>query len=160
MILNFSVFILKIIFTFKSLSKNIKEFQLSIYQTLVLLLFESKDEVGYDEINESTKIGNNMIFRSFVPIIWLYGLVSEESELKRTLQSLACGKYIILNKSSKVFLKKPSARTQILRTCFFKGVDVQSTDMFKFNKSFTHKLYRVKINQVQMKETVIWSQWV
>lgn len=93
---------------------NIKEFQLSLYQTLVLLLFESKDENGYEEINESTKI--------------------EESELKRTLQSLACGKYPVLIKSSK-------------------GLDIQSDDVFKFNKSFTHKLYRIKINQVQMKET-------
>lgn len=35
-----------------------------------------------------------------------------------------------------------------------KGLDIQSSDVFKFNKNFTHKLYRIKINQVQMKETV------
>jgi cullin-4 len=60
----------------------VKEFQLSLYQTLVLLIFNDKDDVSYEDINDSTKI--------------------EESELKRTLQSLACGKVPILNKSSKV----------------------------------------------------------
>ncbi|CAF0834679.1 unnamed protein product [Brachionus calyciflorus] len=93
---------------------NNKEFQLSLYQTLVLLLYNAKDDLSYEEIFESTKI--------------------EENELKRTLQSLACGKVPILTKSSK-------------------GVDVHSEDIFKFNKSFTHKLYRIRINQVQLKET-------
>lgn len=93
---------------------NLKEFQVSLYQTLVLLLFNDKDEISYEEIVESTKI--------------------DESELKRTLQSLACGKVQILLKSSK-------------------GVDVTPNEIFSFNKGFTHKLCRIKINQVQLKET-------
>lgn len=91
-----------------------KEFQLSLYQTIILLLFNHKDEVNYEEIAESNKI--------------------DENELKRTLQSLACGKVPILLKSSK-------------------GIDIHPDDVFTFNKEFKHKLYRIKINQVQLKET-------
>jgi cullin-4 len=87
---------------------------LSLYQTLVLLLFNEQDELAYEEISESTKI--------------------EENDLKRTLQSLACGKVSILIKSSK-------------------GVEIHSNDIFTFNKEFKHKLYRIRINQVQLKET-------
>lgn len=93
---------------------NVKEFQVSLYQTLVLLLFNEKDSVSYDEVIESTKI--------------------DENELKRTLQSLACGKVPILVKSSK-------------------GVDITQEEIFSFNKDFRHKLCRIKINQVQLKET-------
>lgn len=92
-----------------------KEFTLSLYQTLVLLLFNDKDEINYEEILESTRI--------------------EESELKRTLQSLACGKWPILIKSSK-------------------GVDVNSSDVFSYNKSFNSHHYKIRVNQVQLKETV------
>lgn len=93
---------------------NVKEFQLSMYQTLVLLLFNNKDDISYEDILESTKI--------------------DESELKRQLQSLACGKVPILIKSSK-------------------GVEIHTDDIFTFNKEFKHKLCRIKINQVQLKET-------
>lgn len=56
-------------------------------------------------------------------------------ELERTLQSLACGKV-------RVLVKHP------------KGRDVSPTDTFSFNKAFTHPMVRVKINQIQLKETV------
>jgi len=93
---------------------NIKEFQLSLYQTMVLLLFNNQDEISYEEIKETTKI--------------------EDTELKRTLQSLACGK-------TSVLIKTP------------KGIDVHDEDMFKYNKDFKHKLYRIRINHIQLKET-------
>ena len=60
---------------------------------------------------------------------------SEEGELRRTLQSLACGKARVLNKSPR-------------------GKDVEDGDRFNFNNDFRHKLFRIKINQIQMKETV------
>ena len=50
------------------------------------------------------------------------------------MQSLACGKVQILLKSSK-------------------GVEINPSEIFSFNKGFTHKLCRIKINQVQLKET-------
>lgn len=56
------------------------------------------------------------------------------AELDRTLQSLACGK-------ARVITKHP------------KGRDIKPTDTFTFNKAFSDPKYRVKINQIQLKET-------
>lgn len=60
---------------------------------------------------------------------------SEDGELRRTLQSLACGK-------ARVLAKNP------------KGKDIEDGDRFICNDDFKHKLFRIKINQIQMKETV------
>lgn len=59
----------------------------------------------------------------------------EDGELRRTLQSLAIG-------NARVLIKHP------------KGKDVEDADQFIFNKEFKHKLCRIKINQVQLKETI------
>lgn len=59
----------------------------------------------------------------------------EDSELRRTLQSLACGK-------ARVLTKLPKSK------------DVEDGDKFSCNDDFKHKLFRIKINQIQMKETV------
>lgn len=63
-----------------------------------------------------------------------YGDISKrtmisDSDLERTLQSLSCGKYRIL-------LKNPKSR------------DVNNTDTFTFNSSFTCPLARFKIQQI------------
>nr|ACG69447.2 cullin 4A isoform 1 (predicted) [Otolemur garnettii] len=92
-----------------------KEFQVSLFQTLVLLMFNEGDEFSFEEIKMATGI--------------------EDSELRRTLQSLACGKARVLTKSPK-------------------GKEVEDADKFIFNGDFKHKLFRIKINQIQMKETV------
>ncbi|KAF3895625.1 Ubiquitin ligase subunit CulD [Trichophyton interdigitale] len=55
-------------------------------------------------------------------------------ELKRTLQSLACAKY-------RVLLKKP------------KGKEVNEGDVFAYNAKFEDQKMRIKINQIQLKET-------
>ncbi|KAL7626401.1 hypothetical protein AAE478_003173 [Parahypoxylon ruwenzoriense] len=55
-------------------------------------------------------------------------------DLDRTLQSLACGKVRVLTKHPK-------------------GRDVNPTDTFTVTKTFTDPKYRVKINQIQLKET-------
>ncbi|KAK4997121.1 hypothetical protein LTR66_003409 [Elasticomyces elasticus] len=57
-----------------------------------------------------------------------------DAEVIRTLQSLACAKLRPLTKHPR-------------------GRDVASTDTFSVNLAFTHEKYRVKINQVQLKET-------
>uniref|UniRef100_A0A673LUP7 Cullin-4B n=1 Tax=Sinocyclocheilus rhinocerous TaxID=307959 RepID=A0A673LUP7_9TELE len=59
----------------------------------------------------------------------------EDGELRRTLQSLACGKARVLTKTPK-------------------SKDVEDGDKFSCNDDFKHKLFRIKINQIQMKETV------
>ncbi|KAK3357143.1 Cullin family-domain-containing protein [Lasiosphaeria hispida] len=55
-------------------------------------------------------------------------------ELERTLQSLACGKVRVLAKHPR-------------------GRDVKHTDTFTVNRTFTDPKYRVKINQIQLRET-------
>lgn len=55
--------------------------------------------------------------------------------MRRTLQSLACGKARVLTKNPR-------------------GREVQDLDRFTFNANFTNKFFRIKINQIQMKETV------
>jgi nuclear pore complex protein Nup205 len=57
-----------------------------------------------------------------------------DPELQRTLQSLACAKYRVLTKHPK-------------------GRDVKSTDIFAYNPHFTDPKTRIKINQIQLKET-------
>ncbi|XP_059823721.1 cullin-4A-like isoform X1 [Hypanus sabinus] len=91
-----------------------KELQVSLFQTLVLLMFNEHNEFSMEEIKAATGI--------------------EDSELRRTLQSLACGKARVLNKVPK-------------------GKDVEDGDKLIFNDEFKHKLFRIKINQIQMKET-------
>lgn len=57
-------------------------------------------------------------------------------ELKRTLQSLACGKLRVLH-------KEPRSK------------DVNPGDLFVCNEDFNDRLYRIRISQIQMRETVI-----
>ncbi|KJX99288.1 ubiquitin ligase subunit CulD like protein [Zymoseptoria brevis] len=57
-----------------------------------------------------------------------------EAEVKRTLQSLACAKLRPLTKHPR-------------------GKEINDTDTFSVNLTFEHPKYRVKINQVQLKET-------
>ncbi|CAG8461144.1 8588_t:CDS:10 [Scutellospora calospora] len=58
----------------------------------------------------------------------------ELKELNRTLQSLACGKV-------RVLVKYP------------KGRDIFITDEFSINEEFEAKIFRIKINAIQLKET-------
>ncbi|EGN94205.1 hypothetical protein SERLA73DRAFT_97075 [Serpula lacrymans var. lacrymans S7.3] len=91
-----------------------KELTVSLYQAAVLLLFNEETELGYREIHEHTRM--------------------DDAELRRTLQSLACG-------NKKVLTKVPPGR------------DVDDDDVFHFNPNFTDKLRRVHINTIQAKET-------
>uniref|UniRef100_M4BK01 Cullin family profile domain-containing protein n=1 Tax=Hyaloperonospora arabidopsidis (strain Emoy2) TaxID=559515 RepID=M4BK01_HYAAE len=74
----------------------------------------SHNSLGYKEIKEQTRI--------------------EDGELRRTLQSLACGK-------TRVLQKVPKSK------------DVNDDDLFEFNTHFTNQFIRIKINSIQMKET-------
>ncbi|KAJ8946958.1 hypothetical protein NQ314_008759 [Rhamnusium bicolor] len=92
-----------------------KELQVSLFQTIVLLLFNNSNKLTFSEIQELTNM--------------------ECEELKRTLISLACGK-------SRVLIKQP------------KGKEIENDDIFYFNNKFSDKLFRVKINQIQLKESI------
>lgn len=87
-----------------------KEFELSFFQTSVLLLFNGADAVPFPAIAAATGV--------------------EDGELRRTLQSLACGKYRVLRKEPK-------------------GRDVADSDVFHFNSAFTDPLMRIKIPTIQ-----------
>ncbi|KAF5193861.1 Cullin-4, partial [Thalictrum thalictroides] len=83
--------------------------------TVVLLLFNDAPKLSFQDIKDSTGI--------------------EDKELKRTLQSLACGKVRVLEKIPK-------------------GREVADNDYFLFNDEFSAPLYRIKVNTIQLKETV------
>merc|ERR1719192_3166570 len=91
-----------------------KELKLSLFQTLCLLQFNSVDEMTLEEIAEATNI--------------------EDKELRRALQSLACGKARVLQKVPR-------------------GKDINDGDKFQFNDQFSHPLCHIRINQVQLNET-------
>lgn len=98
-------------------NRGAKELVVSGFQAIVLVLFNnigSDDNLSYEDIQKAT------------------GLV--DAELQRTLQSLACAKFRILNKHPK-------------------GREVNHTDTFTVNFAFTDPKYRIKINQIQLKET-------
>ena len=58
----------------------------------------------------------------------------EAGELRRTLQSLALGQVRVLRKAPK-------------------GREVEDGDTFTFNSDFSHALMKIKVNQIQLKET-------
>ncbi|TVU44716.1 hypothetical protein EJB05_04167 [Eragrostis curvula] len=95
--------------------KGKKELAVSLFQSVVLMLFNDAQKLSFLDIKESTGI--------------------EDKELRRTLQSLACGKVRVLQKMPK-------------------GRDVEDKDEFVFNEEFSAPLYRIKVNAIQMKETV------
>lgn len=94
--------------------------QVSFFQGLILLLFNNTNELSISEIRNQISDPKKAV---------------DEVELRRTLQSLACGK-------ARVLIKNP------------KGRDINDDDTFTFSREFTNKLFRIKINQIQMKETV------
>ncbi|KAG2482358.1 hypothetical protein HYH03_018708 [Edaphochlamys debaryana] len=94
--------------------RGLKELSVSTFQAAVLLLFNDADSLSYADIAA--------------------GCGLEAKELKRTLQSLACGKVRVLTKEPK-------------------GREVSESDTFAFHTGFSEKLFRIKINSIQMKET-------
>ncbi|KAL6758019.1 cullin [Haematococcus lacustris] len=94
--------------------KGTKELSVSLFQAVVLCMFNDADALSFQDL----KVGSGI----------------EDKELRRTLQSLACGKVRVLNKEPK-------------------GKDVGDDDVFHFNTAFTQPLFRIKINAIQMKET-------
>jgi cullin 4 len=94
---------------------GMKELAVSAFQAAVLLLFNEADELSLHDIAVATGL--------------------EIRELRRTMQSLACGR-------EQVLLKRPEGR------------EIGEHDVFCYNAGFASRLYRVRINTVQLKETV------
>ncbi|CAZ84058.1 unnamed protein product [Tuber melanosporum] len=94
-----------------------KELVLSALQAVVLLLFNDAEfgtYLSYQQIKGGTGL--------------------DDKQLIRTLQSLACAKYRVLQKETK-------------------GKDILPTDNFCVNRHFSAPKFRIKINQIQLKET-------
>ncbi|KAJ7462758.1 Cullin family-domain-containing protein [Mycena galericulata] len=91
-----------------------KELSVSLYQAAILLIFNRSAELSFPEIQDETKLENSL--------------------LRLTLQSLACGK-------KKVLLKVPPGR------------DVNDGDLFRFNDGFVDPHAKVHINSIQAKVT-------
>ncbi|KAF9258067.1 Cullin-domain-containing protein, partial [Marasmius fiardii PR-910] len=96
-----------------------KELSVSMFQGLVLLLFNESTELGYAEIKEATGI--------------------LDDELRRTLQSLACGKKRVLKN-------------------VLMGAEVKDEDVFLFNNDFVDAWSKIHINSIQAKVSVKESQ--
>ncbi|EIN13362.1 Cullin-4B [Punctularia strigosozonata HHB-11173 SS5] len=94
--------------------KGKKELTLTLYQAIVLLLFNDETELSYERIRDSTAM--------------------DPTELKRVLQSLACGK-------KKVLLKVPPSR------------DVGDKDVFRYNGEFTDPKHKVHISSILAQDT-------
>lgn len=94
--------------------KGSKEIVVSCFQAVILTAFNKNDSLSYPDLKAFSGL--------------------DDTELKRTLQSLACAKYRVLTKEPR-------------------GKDVNNTDTFAVNLNFTHPRYRIKINQIQAKET-------
>ncbi|KAG2216875.1 hypothetical protein INT45_009406 [Circinella minor] len=97
-----------------SFPSGTKDLTVSLLQTTVLVLFNDNDILSYMDIAQATNM--------------------EEKELKRTLQSLACGQH-------KLLLKESS------------GMDIQMSDTFKYNSDFTATSVRLKINVLQQEQS-------
>jgi cullin 3 len=82
------------------------ELTVSTHAMVVLALFDDTDELDYASLTAGTGIPG--------------------PELKRALQSLACGRHRVLTKSPR-------------------GREVSETDVFNFNSGFTNPLARVRI---------------
>ena len=119
-----------------------KELLVSLYQAIVLLQFnENVGGIRYNEIKTATRMREpcSVLF-SVQAIVTNWFVIyfprsTAEIDLKRTLQSLACGK-------QKVLKKKPV------------GADVNESDVFYFNDDYTNPRHQVRIDSIQAKETV------
>jgi cullin-4 len=106
--------------------RGVKELLVSAPQAAVLMLF---NEVEPDDENSNDPAAGVLTCEQISQATGLQG-----AELERTLQSLACGK-------ARVLTKHPKSR------------DVKWSDTFRVNRGFTDPRFRVKINQIQLRET-------
>ena len=92
---------------------------------LAVSLFQAVVLLLFNEVQDGGRL-------SFGEVVELTGL--DKKEAKRTLQSLACGKVRVLTKVPK-------------------GREVEENDQFEFNAGFKDDRIKIKINQIQQKET-------
>ena len=87
----------------------------SLAQAIILLLFNDSEALNYNQIEIMTQMNTK--------------------ELKKSLQSLSCGKYKVLIKNTE-------------------GKNINENDSFAFNKEFESSSRVLKINSIQAKESL------
>ncbi|KAJ5782392.1 hypothetical protein N7457_004166 [Penicillium paradoxum] len=135
-----------------SIARSINKFETFYHTKHTGRKLTWKHQLAHCQLTANFPLGKkNLVVSSFQAIVLLlfndipdgesmqYPQIQEatglsDPELKRTLQSLACAKYRVLTKEPK-------------------GKDVNTTDKFSYNTSFSDKQLRIKINQIQLKET-------
>ncbi|KAI6245700.1 Cullin-4A [Erysiphe necator] len=95
------------------------------YKELLVSAFQAIVLVLFNDVESTEPL-------SYTTIQHATGLA--DVDLERTLQSLACAKFRVLTKHPK-------------------GRDVHHTDTFTVNLNFSDPKYKIKINQIQLKET-------
>lgn len=116
-----------------SFNPGVKELSVSLHQAIVLLLFNEWTELPFPDVKEQMSMGEFRLTQD--PWRKVNLVVADEAELRRTLQSLACGK-------KKVLKKIPP------------GKNINDNDVFKFNADFDDPHSKVHINSIQAKVTV------
>ena len=96
-----------------------KQFHVSLFQSVVLLLFNSQDSLSFEEISAKSGL--------------------DRDELIRTLKSLSMGKVRVISRKS--ILQNDSKL-------------ISEGDEFRWRADFKHKMMRIKINTIQIQETV------
>lgn len=121
--------------------KGRREISVSTFQATVLLLFNDAQQVSYADIATATGI-------------------KDADELKRTVLSLFAGQFRVLTKigDANSAPSTPNEEAPQLTAAAAEKREIAPTDIFQFNEDFTSKKVRIKINQIQLKETRIEQQ--
>jgi hypothetical protein len=104
-------------------------------QTVVVMCFNQMDQLSYQQIRSSPSLPPSLLLTP-LPSLWLRRNetnISDSGELDRTLLSLSCGK-----PGTRILIKEP------------KGKDVRPSDTFRFDENYSNKLFRIKINTIQV----------
>ena len=126
--------------------KGRRELSVSTLQATVLLLFNDSSQITYADIASATGI-------------------KDADELKRTVLSLFAGQFRVISKvgDSTSSTSAPSTPTNEetlvpLTAAAAEKKEIADTDIFEFNEQFTSKKVRIKINQIQLKDTKVEQQ--
>jgi cullin-4 len=126
--------------------KGRRELSVSTLQASVLLLFNDANHISFSDIASATGI-------------------KDIDELKRTVLSLFSGQFkVILRQGETSSSSTPStptneeAPTAPNNASAIERKEIADTDIFYFNEKFTSKKVRIKINQIQLKETRVEQQ--
>jgi hypothetical protein len=155
-----------------SFPKGAKELSVSLLQALVLLLFNDADELSYEAIKEELGVKDDKELqrtllslsagkvRGAAFLQELLGLAAAvvtlgllcvlpaaarvhctALPLLQLHSCIGCAAVSVLPHQVRVLLKSP------------KGPEVARTDVFSYNAAFSNPLFRIKVNNIQMKET-------